>query len=45
MVAGAAAAYAADRFPAHTRILETVGGVLLITGLALVGFGLPYVPN
>ena len=38
---GAAAAYYADRFPAHVEAIETAAGALLIGGLALLGSALP----
>jgi putative Mn2+ efflux pump MntP len=41
VIAGAAVAYYADRFPTHVEALETSAGVLLIGGLALLGSGLP----
>ena len=43
IVLGAAAAYFADRFPAHIEAIETSAGVLLIGGLALLGSALPAV--
>ncbi len=41
VLAGGATACCAERFPAYTEALETVAGVLLIGGLALLGSGLP----
>jgi hypothetical protein len=41
VIAGAAVAYCADRFPAHVEALETSAGALLIGGLALLGSALP----
>jgi hypothetical protein len=41
VIAGAAAAYYAARFPAHVEALETGAGALLIGGLALLGSALP----
>ncbi|HZL30765.1 MAG TPA: hypothetical protein VFC54_06860 [Pseudolabrys sp.] len=41
VIAGAAVAYYADRFPVHVEALETSAGALLIGGLALLGSGLP----
>jgi hypothetical protein len=41
VIAGAAVAYYADRFPAHVEALETSAGALLIGGLALLGSALP----
>jgi hypothetical protein len=39
--AGAALAYASTRAPARRKLLESCGGILFITGLALLGFTLP----
>jgi hypothetical protein len=41
VVLGAVTACLAARVPAHTEPLETVAGVMLIGGLALLGSGLP----
>lgn len=41
---GGAAAYFADRFPKHMEAIETGAGVLLISGLALIGVALPIIP-
>jgi len=41
VVAGAAIAYAAKRFPAHVEAMETSAGALLIGGFALLGCALP----
>lgn len=41
VVAGAAVARAADRFPPRQEALETAAGVLLIAGLAMIGCSLP----
>jgi hypothetical protein len=41
VVGGSAMAYFAARFPAHTEMLETCAGALLIGGLALAGSSLP----
>jgi hypothetical protein len=41
VVLGAAIAYLADRFPAHSETLETSAGALLIGGFALLGSALP----
>jgi Na+-translocating ferredoxin:NAD+ oxidoreductase RNF subunit RnfB len=38
---GATAAYASERFPTRADTLETISGVLLIGGLALLGTALP----
>jgi hypothetical protein len=43
VIAGAAVAYYANRFPAHVEALETSAGALLIGGLALLGSALPTV--
>jgi hypothetical protein len=40
IISGAALAVAADRLPAHRASLERVAGVLLITGLVTLGWGL-----
>jgi putative Mn2+ efflux pump MntP len=40
MVLGAAIAYLANCYPAHREIIETVAGILLIGGFALLGYGL-----
>jgi hypothetical protein len=39
IVAGAAMATVADRHPRHQRRIETLAGVLLIAGFALLGYG------
>ena len=41
LLLGATLAYAADRIPTHTALLEGSGGALLVAGLALLGSGLP----
>jgi hypothetical protein len=42
VVTGATLAYLADRFPAQRiEAVETLAGVLLIAGFALIGSGLP----
>jgi hypothetical protein len=41
ILCGAAAAYFADRFPAHAEAIQTGAGVLLIAGLGLLGSALP----
>ena len=43
LLLGAALAYAADRVPSRLKMLEATGGALLVTGLALIGSGLPLV--
>lgn len=40
IVSGAALAYVSTRRPAHTATLERWGGILMVTGLALIGVGL-----
>jgi cytochrome c biogenesis protein CcdA len=37
---GAAIAYMAKSYPRHREAIETVGGILLISGLGLLGFAL-----
>ena len=44
VVAGAAIAYLADRFPARLEALQTGAGVLMIGGFALASSGLPLIP-
>jgi len=41
LAAGAGLAYFSDRLPARASLLQTVAGVLIIVGLALVGLKLP----
>jgi hypothetical protein len=41
VVAGAAVAYLAERFPTQIEALETGAGVLLLGGFALAGSALP----
>jgi len=43
VVAGAAAAAVAERFPNYIEAVETCAGVLLIGGIALAGSFLPVV--
>lgn len=43
MTFSAAMAYAAERLPARTEMIETCAGFLLIGGLALIGSALPIV--
>lgn len=40
VVAGTLVACSADRYPHRRETLETVGGILLISGIALLGYGL-----
>ena len=40
LVIGAAVAYMAGRYPERRAVMETVGGVLLIGGLGLMGYAL-----
>ena len=44
LVLGTAIACAAERVPAHVKLMESGGGALLVAGLALIGFALPHVP-
>jgi hypothetical protein len=37
---GATIAYVGGRYPRHQGLLETVGGILLIAGFALIGYAL-----
>jgi len=39
-VLGTAVAYLGDRYPQHQDVMETIGGVLLIAGLGLIGYAL-----
>jgi hypothetical protein len=39
-VLGAAAAYAASRYPGQREVIETVAGIILIGGLGLSAFAL-----
>ncbi len=40
---GAPLAYFANRAHAHAEVLETIGGALLVAGIALVGSALPVI--
>jgi hypothetical protein len=40
LLLGTAIAYLASSYPEHRAVMETVGGILLIGGLGLIGFGL-----
>jgi hypothetical protein len=40
LLLGAAIASMATRYPKHRAVMETVGGVLIIGGLGLMGYGL-----
>lgn len=42
LLLGTALACAAERVPSQVEILESSGGALLLTGLALIGWGLPF---
>jgi hypothetical protein len=44
LVLGSALAYVAERYPAHTAVLERGAGTLMVAGLALLGSSLPYFP-
>ncbi len=43
VMAGAAAAYLAERLPTRVEAIETGAGFLLIGGLALLGSALPVI--
>jgi hypothetical protein len=40
LLLGTAVAYMASRYPERRAIMETVGGVLLISGLGFMGYAL-----
>jgi len=40
LVLGTAIAYMANGYPRYQAVMETVGGILMIGGLGLVGYGL-----
>jgi hypothetical protein len=40
LILGAAIAYMANGYPKHRAVMETVGGILLIGGLGLMGYAL-----
>jgi hypothetical protein len=40
LVLGTTIAYLASSYPEHRAVMETVGGILLIGGLGLMGFAL-----
>jgi hypothetical protein len=40
LLLGSAIAYMASRYPEHRKTMETVGGVLLIGGLGLMGYAI-----
>jgi hypothetical protein len=40
LVLGTAIAYIANSYPKYRAVIETVGGILLICGLGLVGYSL-----
>jgi hypothetical protein len=40
LVLGTAIAYTANRYPKRQAVMETVGGILLIGGLGLIGYAL-----
>ena len=41
VIVGGLTAYVAERFPTHVDILQTIGGLMLIVGIGLVGSNLP----
>jgi hypothetical protein len=41
VIVGGVIAYIAERYPAHIDLFQTVGGLLLIAGFGLVGWGWP----
>jgi hypothetical protein len=41
VILGGTTACLAERFPAYMPAMQTVAGILLIGGLALIGSGLP----
>ena len=43
VIVGGVIAYIAERYPARIDLLQTVGGLLLIAGFGLVGWGWPTV--
>jgi hypothetical protein len=40
LILGTAIAYLASGYPEHQAVMETVGGILLIGGLGLMGYAL-----
>ena len=38
---GGVLAYVAERYPARIELLQTAGGLLLVMGFSLVGWGWP----
>jgi len=42
-ILGTAMAYMGGRYPQHQQKMETVGGVLLLAGFALLGYALQFV--
>jgi MFS family permease len=38
LVVGSAIAFLAERYPRHQQSIQTLGGVLLIAGLAVLGY-------
>jgi hypothetical protein len=41
VIIGGVLAYVAERYPGRTELLQTTGGLLLITGFGLVGWSWP----
>jgi hypothetical protein len=41
VIIGGGLAYVAERYPARIELFQTAGGLLLITGFGLVGWGWP----
>lgn len=41
VIIGGVLAYVAERYPARIELFQTVGGLLLIAGFGLVGWGCP----
>ena len=41
VIVGGVTAYVADRYPPRIELLQTIGGLLLITGFGLASWGCP----